>query len=372
MPSTKPKEEMADLEVPEPNNQKVACPACQAINEPGAKACLVCGAEFEVLAGTATNTALEQDLGRANLLRLRGSYKEASELCLAILRKAPNNVTAHSLLGDIYYDQDDLRQAAEWYELASDLDPTAVREKQLLDRIRERVNQRDQAQTLAQLGVETTAPAINRYLFGGIIGIIAFGVIGYLIGSAVQNNREPKTTVSNPIVIPPNDVREPESPPVGTMVPSPPLTEVRPDRLALDEVKRGTTADLILSAVELPDRSQLIVTANARTEENFAVTALLVAADIFVNRTSTRSATIRLVENSEIVFIGEITRDAYDEAQALSGGDDVDLQMIAAQAFPSAWINEATSNVRPRSDQGATGSSESAPGQSTGSLPESP
>lgn len=362
------------MEAPELNRPKQNCPACQAVNEPDAETCRVCGSPLQPLTGTPVATALEQDLGRANLLRLRGSYKEAADLCLAILRKAPNNVTAHALLGDIYYDQDDLRQAAEWYELASDLDPSAEREKQLLQRIRERMAQADQAQTLASLGVESRPPAVNRYLFGGIVVLLLVAALGYAIGNAVRANQSGDPVVSKPIIVPPTQPpSQPTETPPTTGVPSPPLTEVQPDAIALQDIRRGPNADLVIDAVELPDRSHLVVTARPRPEESLAVTALLVASDVFVHRTSTRSATIRLVENGRIVFSGEITRDQYDEAQALSGADDPDLYQIAAQAFVGAYIDDAAStNVIPRSDPDATGSSGSVPDQYSGSPPESP
>ena len=363
------------MEAQEPSKKKVNCPACQAVNDDRSKVCKVCGTALDAPDSGVTANAIDQELGRANLLRMRGQSKEAIELCLAILRKAHNNVTAHSLLGDIYYDQDDLRQAAEWYELASQLDPKAERERQLLERIRQRMKDKEQIQTLEHLGVETKAPAVNRYLIGGIVAIILVGIAGYAIGTAATNNAPTNSgTVSKPITVPPRqentDLTQPENP---ITEPSPAFndTNTETEVAALALLKTGKNAQLILDCVELPDKSALIVTARPQAEESAYVTAILVASDVFTTLSETRQATIRLVQDGKVVFSGEVTRDAYDEAQALSGQEGSDLESIAHQAFPTAWTTLGGSNVKPRSDQGATQSSGSVPDQHSGLPPES-
>lgn len=357
------------------HNKKINCPACQAVNPADSKTCRVCGNALNAPDLTNSETSIDQDLGKANLLRMRGNYKEAHDLCLSILRKAPNNVTAHSLLGDIAYEQDDLKHAAEWYELASDLDPNATREKQLLERIRQRLQESEHLQTLEQLGVETKAPAVNRYIYGGIVLILIVSVLGYVIGNSVRANQGTQANNnSRPITIPPTQdpMEEPEVTEPTNVPPSPALTGPITDQSALAILKQAPRGNLIISCVDLPDRGELVVTARTNPEENVSVTALLIASDVFVNKTDTRVATIRLVQDERVVFSGEVTREAYDEAQALSAQGQPDLQSLAAQAFPTAYINDGQSNVIPRSDQDATQSSGSAQDQYSGSPPESP
>src|SRR4051812_43141822 len=49
---------------------------------------------------------LHSDLARANLLRLRGEFDQAEQLCLNVLERFPDNAAAHTLLGDIAFSQD--------------------------------------------------------------------------------------------------------------------------------------------------------------------------------------------------------------------------------------------------------------------------
>lgn len=363
------------MEAPEQSNNRVVCPACQAWNDATAKVCAVCGSSLDPAANVATESSIEQELGRANLMRMRGQSKDAIDACLAILRKAPNNVTAHSMLGDIYYDLDDLRQAAEWYELASHLDPSATREKQLLERIRERVKQKDQLQTLQQLGVETKTPPLNRYLFGAIMVLLVLGTVGVVAITVMNQNRSKPSAIQNPIVVPPSTTPTDNNPttPIKTEVPTaPPQTLVAADEEALTAIKQGPNASLIIGCQVLPDASRLVVTARPADGQSDLVTALLVASDVFVHRASTRSATIRLVKDGVIVFSGQITRDGYTEAQGLSSQTSPDLESIARQAFPDAWPNGDPANVKPRSDQGEAQSSGSGLDQRSGSPPSSP
>jgi hypothetical protein len=62
-------------------------------------------------------------LAQANLSRLRRNWPEATELCIAVLREAPADPAAHSVLGDIYRDQNRLEEAVRWYRMALELSP---------------------------------------------------------------------------------------------------------------------------------------------------------------------------------------------------------------------------------------------------------
>ena len=73
-------------------------------------------------------------LARANLLRMRGQWDEAIAACTDALRHAPRSATAHSLLGDIYEAQGRLDDAAQWFGMAVDLDPTNVNDREKLER----------------------------------------------------------------------------------------------------------------------------------------------------------------------------------------------------------------------------------------------
>ena len=73
-------------------------------------------------------------LARAKLLRLRGQWDESISVCTEALRKYPDSVTAHSLLGEIYETLGRLDDAAQWYAMAVERDPKSPQEKVNLER----------------------------------------------------------------------------------------------------------------------------------------------------------------------------------------------------------------------------------------------
>jgi len=75
--------------------------------------------------------ALHALLTQANLHRLRKQWTEATDCCIAVLRSQPDNQSAHSLLGDIYRDQNKTVEAIRWYQMAVDLRPNASDEAKL-------------------------------------------------------------------------------------------------------------------------------------------------------------------------------------------------------------------------------------------------
>ena len=60
-------------------------------------------------------------LSSANLCRMRKQWPEAINLCVEVLKSAPADAAAHSLLGDIYRDQGKPEEAARWYRMALNL-----------------------------------------------------------------------------------------------------------------------------------------------------------------------------------------------------------------------------------------------------------
>lgn len=70
-------------------------------------------------------------LVRANLFRLRKQYNEAIECCIAAIRRRADCQAAHSMLGDIYRDQENWAEAVRWYRMAVEIRPSAVDEARL-------------------------------------------------------------------------------------------------------------------------------------------------------------------------------------------------------------------------------------------------
>lgn len=127
-------EGMAALGTPAPEGTTDRCAACAGILPDDAIFCSACGTERRTTA-TSARTAQEIGLAAANLLRLRGQYEAAEARCVDVLRSDPDNVHAHSLLGDIYAEQGRIDDARQWYQIALDLDPRSRSDRDKLARL---------------------------------------------------------------------------------------------------------------------------------------------------------------------------------------------------------------------------------------------
>jgi hypothetical protein len=106
----------------------MTCPLCKAKVSTGSLYCSSCGARTGAVAVAVAEPAdphEESLLAEANLLRMRGRWPEAEAKCVDVMRISPKSVHAHSLLGDIYREQGRLDEAAQWYQMALDLDPNS-------------------------------------------------------------------------------------------------------------------------------------------------------------------------------------------------------------------------------------------------------
>lgn len=297
--------------------------------------------------GSDTDTAVYQDLAQANLARMRGDKQGAIDQCLKVLRAFPNNVTAHSLLGEIYMEHGELSQAAEWFEMTLDLNPGASRERHLLEKVNRQIEETDHQATIQSLEVKPRS-GLTALWIGMVAVILAVAAAGYFIG---QNAGQPKAAAAvqkpaEPIRIPAQGSSEPATTPaqaddVRTAINSRLGTAPADDRVALEEViSKAQKRGLILTLLLNPATQEITVTAEAEEGVPMETTALLISSDAFVGRAPTRSVTTRLVKNGTVVFVGTITRDAYDELQGLSGSTPVD--QLSVQAFPNAWHDDTS------------------------------
>lgn len=324
------------MAVQDSNNYKISCPRCFAVIPGANDFCPECG--YALGGGEGSDTAVYQDLAQANLARMRGEKQGAIDQCLKVLREFPNNVTAHSLLGEIYMEHGELKQAAEWFEMALDLDPKAVREQQLLDRVRRQMDESETKATLQHLEVKPKSGLTA--LWASMVGLIVIvGIASFVIG---RNAAGPKPTAGNQK--PAEPIRIPAQTGSGTS--NAPVTPsgsqmVAEDQAALTLIKTNAThGNLIVSAVLNPGTEEIILAGLAEAQVPYETTALKLASDVFVNRGATRAATIRLIEGDKVVFVGSISRDFYDELQGNSTGAELD--QLGIQAFPQAWHLDPT------------------------------
>lgn len=146
-----------------------------------------------------SDAAVYPELTRANLLRMRGEYDQARSLCLAILRRYPNNATAHTLLGDICSEEDDLQHAAEWYEMALDLEPENQADHKKLESVRQRIADHEAATTAQQLGIPTSKSKAKVFAAVIVCLVLLIGVGAFFLGDYFRSKRVGGGTVTTPI-----------------------------------------------------------------------------------------------------------------------------------------------------------------------------
>lgn len=78
-------------------------------------------------------------LAEAHAQRRRGEYDEAINLCTRVLRQEPEHADALALLGDIYRELGNYREALGWYQLAVQHNPGRPAIQKRLDEMIERV-----------------------------------------------------------------------------------------------------------------------------------------------------------------------------------------------------------------------------------------
>ena len=140
------------------------CDRCFASVPPKEPFCPECGAPIVVEEQDAgsSDAVVYTELARANLLRMRGEYKQAENQCLNILKRFPNNASANTLLADISAEQNGLTQAVQWFELSLDLTPDDDAVKNKLKSARDRISLQEAANTAKELGMAHGGPQRTR------------------------------------------------------------------------------------------------------------------------------------------------------------------------------------------------------------------
>ena len=301
------------------------CPKCFEVNDHGAVFCIECGAPFsEDPADEGSDQEVYREITQANLHRIRGDYKDAVDTCLSILKRFPNNGTAHTLLGDIHAEQGELEQAAQWFEMALDLRPESENDRRKLDTVNKRISQQEAATTAKQLGIPESKPRTQQYTFVMAILIAIVGIAGFLAGSAIKG----KEAKSDPQVI-----NEPIN--VSPQQPEPQqreVTETAPTWLGntdetqiLSSLKSNEVfGDRILSVQLDPRISKLAVTALAKGEDNAVEVTATIAQSVFTSYPNMASVSVRLTDGQVMVFMGDVLVEDYTHAIE-QGGEANDI-----------------------------------------------
>lgn len=146
------------------------CDKCLAEITDDSEFCKECGAPFTASfeAKEGADREVYPEIARANLLRMRGSLLEAERVCLGVLRRYPNNLTATILMGDIVSDVGRNDEALQWYQSAIEMDPEDAHAKARLEDLTARQE--------AQKPKETRPPHNQigrRWLYGMFLLIVS-------------------------------------------------------------------------------------------------------------------------------------------------------------------------------------------------------
>lgn len=316
------------------------CERCFANVPADAATCPECGAQMKTDASMdGTDAAIYPELSRANLLRMRGDYKGAEAQCLAILKRYPNNATVHTLMGDIYAEQDDLEQAAQWYELALDLNPSSLTDEQKLASVRERMRQREGASSVEQLGLPL--PKSGAPLFAALaLGVVFLvGMIAFYVG---QNARtRPRTTdvVSVPLDAPPGSETDATTT-TGTAA-STIGTTFRPpqeERELMALIQQRSTFGGTLLNVQIDPRSRIIsLTYSPNGSDDEKRVGAELARTAFEQNQDALIVTVRSIRGDRTSYMADASRSRFQE---ITGG--------AWQNAPTeSWVNHLLTNEWP-------------------------
>lgn len=243
------------------------------------------------------------ELARANLLRMRGDYKGAIDQCLSILKRYPEDPDAHTLIGDIYAEQGDLGQAAQWYELALDLNPNSAADKQKLRYVQERARDREAASAAQQLGLPPERPSLWIYASVLVVLAIVVGVGAFALGRQADAKR---TTRTVPITAPGGETS-------GNPTAEDPAAPVIESAAEDAEARSVLAANLpgginLLSVIKDPRTQELIVTYGMRADESERAVAAEVARAALNQFVSSQTVILRGVKSGRLAHVATADR----------------------------------------------------------------
>lgn len=313
------------------------CPTCLAQIEVGQSTCPECGAAFNA---TGKDEGVYPELAKANLLRMRGDTTAAESQLLSLLKRYPNNATAHEMLGDLYFEAHDDGQAAQWFELAIDLAPDTPGLANKLQLAKERLAAKDRDTTVETIGLK---PTNNRMAIG--IGIAAVIVLILAVGiyALVKRNSSAeviRSTLDAPVqpsaTPSPSSSASPSGRPiiVPSATPSPAVVE---DQSALTTLTQKAPEGNRLLALTSDPRSQTIqMTFNVRENEDPRPIGAKLAKAALDLYPACSTVTVRASKEGNLVYVADATRMRYMETQT--------AEWQAANPSSDAWQTHVLGN----------------------------
>ena len=269
-----------------------------------------------------SDAAIYTELARANLLRMRGDYKEALAQCRAILHKFPNNVSANQLLGDLCIETGDLEQAKEWYELALDIAPNHPQLQRKLAQVRQKLEHAETEGLVEQLGLPSSKPRNGLLAVAAAVLVIGVGAIAYVLGTQKNDpNSAPavKRTETNAPQITQDQPKldTPNNETTTTTPPSTAPTTGSSEETSLAQVvgQRSSSGGKLMGLVIDPRTGLLTLTFRLDAGDDKRLIAADLAGTTFDNAPNVRLITLRAVVNGAITYVADARREAYEETR---------------------------------------------------------
>ncbi|GMV87656.1 MAG: hypothetical protein AMXMBFR81_05870 [Chthonomonas sp.] len=288
-------------------------------------------------------TDIDRQLAQVNLLRIRGQFEEARLRCLKLLNDFPQSAAAHTLMGDICVDKDDLAQAVEWYDMALGIIPESVADQKKLESVRKRLKDSETADTAAMLGLPTSRPKVGMFAaaFLALFVVVALG--SYFAGRQMQaaSHAKEKQVVDAPIHIPGTEPtvvnrgsQEGESNIEAIETPrNPTPSRVEVDRQLLGSLVPGAPEGVQMLEAMLDPRTNLVwVTAECPQDGNPRDAAAHVGTHALAKIENCPVATVRILQNGTVTLIADVRREAVVQTEVSEG---------------RVWVDAVLSNVWP-------------------------
>jgi len=372
---------MADSGVRVGDGKMRVCNRCQADLGNELTTCPECGAH--VVDSTEVepmSTTFDAELAMANVLRMRGEFKKAQDICLSVLKRFPNSNGAHTLLGDIYSDQGLLEQAAQWYELALDLDKTSIADRQKLDDVREQMKERDHISSIEQLGLPESKKGnfSNYWYLGAAAVVLLLGVVYAARHGKIGSGGEP-AVITTPIKAT-ADMLAPAIVATAANVTKPPVTaptnptpaDDNPNNVGAaseDKVlfqllveKSSFGADLV-SVLQDPRTKSATLTYSIRGDEDERQVGAMLAKAALEQSPDAQTITVRSMKNDKLSYMADVPRLRYLETlstdwQAKAGSSDAWIGYVLTNEWPPKPVTDGSTDTPP-ANSGGSGTSDS-------------
>jgi len=338
----------------------MVCTKCFAEIPDTSAFCMECGARLredtiDPLYAEGSDREVYPEIARANLLRMKGQYEQAVEVCLGILKRYPSNETAHALLGDIYADQGKLTDAIQWYELLVDLAPANPIYRAKLDNLRS-------LQTAQQVQISGSSPAsavsapptrVWVYVLGGLLVLIlittafvagrrmALGTTDQMASATIPPSSSGSAHPPDQPAVAPPTVPEPNT--ENTPMPFSGMSEIE-ERLsrAISQRLNGLPVWCLFDPLANRWTVRTRIQAGALTQARVMQEALIVASVTFEQAPSLQSVLVTILTPStggadSLLFAAEISRAMLPpDVNALT-----DAQIEAVFRSAHVWWNPA-------------------------------